>query len=404
MTCDTTTTTCYPCSNPVSCECPKGTVDAQCVQYTGDDLDNIEVTTGMYLEEILQHLNDFIFTETDFTANSTDSIIGTPGGGHGHSPTYDVRIDPAGIITVGPLGLMADGDLVGDGKVKVNAGDPKDYLEDQLAPANDTHNIITITPTSIGGVIYPIPTVNIVNLLQYISDNYHELLCEIVQNCVPSSTTTTSTTSTSTTSTSSTTTTSTTTTTHGLSGFDLNNNSDIADPFSIYFFDEVSFINYVVDLTTGDNQSASYTYNGSASESTVNIQHSTLVSVHLELIVNGDVIFDATVTNIGTLTFNNIDPYADVVVNLTSAASATTTTSTTTTSTSSTTTTTSPTGCTSYTITNNTLVGQRVTYIDCDTGNTPDFYLGRSSSITVCADNGSVDASDCSVVVNGPCS
>lgn len=181
----TTTTTCYPCQSSVDCDCPYGVVDAGCVQYTGDDLENFDINSGDYLDDILQKLDNFIFAETEFDANSTDSIIGTTGGTNGHSPLYDVRIDPDddNALTVSALGLMVNTNDFGDGKVKVDSSDIKDYLEDQLLPGTD--GIVTITPTTIGGVIYMIPSIDISALLDYIKIHYTTKLCEMVQECIP---------------------------------------------------------------------------------------------------------------------------------------------------------------------------------------------------------------------------
>lgn len=181
----TTTTTCYPCQNQADCDCPNGVVDAGCVQYTGDDLVNFDINSGDFLDDILAKLDQFLFSETPFTANSTNSIVATAGGTNGHSPQYNVRIDPDGdnALTVSALGLMVDTNSFGDGKVKVDAADPKDYLEDQLDQGTD--GIITITPTTIGGVIYMVPSIDIAALLGYIKIHHTDLLCEIVQQCIP---------------------------------------------------------------------------------------------------------------------------------------------------------------------------------------------------------------------------
>jgi len=219
MTC-VNTTTCSPCNQTANCgcsdcNCPNGIVDTTCVIYTGDNLENLDVETGEYLDEILQKLNDVVYSQTNFIANSTDSIIGTTGGIAGHSPVFTVRIDPddENVITVSSAGLMVDSALTGDGKVKVDSEDEKDYLKNQFTAGTDINNIVTITPVAAGGVIYMTPSINIVNLLLYIQENYSELLCSIANACVPDelTTTTSSTSSTTTTSTSTTTTTTTTT-------------------------------------------------------------------------------------------------------------------------------------------------------------------------------------------------
>jgi hypothetical protein len=187
------------CPDITNCDCPYGEIDALCVQYNGEDLTNINVETGDYLHYILEELNNFVFTETIFTPNSTDSIVATSGGTKGHSPFFSVRIDPDtdNAITVSGSGLFVDESLVGDGKVKVDLADPKDYLEDQMAGATDANNIVTITVTNVAGVLYMVPSVDVTALISYIETHHYDWLCEIASSCVPTpGTTTTSTTST----------------------------------------------------------------------------------------------------------------------------------------------------------------------------------------------------------------
>lgn len=356
MSCLTDTTTCTPCNQSVSCDCPNGRVDAMCVQYTGADLDNLGVTSGEYLNTILQKINDSVFTQTNFVANTTDTIRGITGGTLGHSPMFEVRIDPDedNAIEVTSLGLFVSPDNMGDGKVKVDASDPKDYLKNQLSPGTD--GIVTITPTVIAGVVYMVPSIDIPALLQYIKENHKELLCQIAAECIPNETTTTSTTTTSTTSTSTTTT---TTTTVAPNDFDISNNSGVSVPFTIFFTDEVSLIDYVVDNTTGNGQFTHYEYVGTTNQSTLTIQHSPSVSVGIQVFVDSIEIYDS-INTVGSVVIPNIDPRSDVFVNLNQppATTTTSTSSTTTTSTSSTTTTTTSTSTTSTTTTSTTTESQ----------------------------------------------
>lgn len=357
----TTTTTCYSCNSGVDCDCPNGVVDAGCVQYTGDDLENIDVTSGMYLDDILALLDEFVFAETDFEANSSDSIVGTTGGTNGHSPSYSVRIDPDddNIITVSGLGIMANSDLVGDGKVKVNAADDKDYLEEQVEGGTDANNIITLTATSIGGVIYMVPSINIINLLNYINITNHELLCTIVSTCVvdpgeciaymvendtedpalysyidcdgetvgplsldpteqsnifcaqEGSVTTdpeglviftvndydcTSTMTTSTTTTSSSTTT--TTTAAESNDFTYLNSSGFPVPFSVVLTDEGSLIDYFFDSTTYNSQQVTYNYFSLSATGELNIIRNSVALdslIGIELFVGGSLEYNAYV-------------------------------------------------------------------------------------------------------------
>jgi len=336
-------------------------VDTTCVIYTGDNLENLDVETGEYLDEILQKLNDVVYSQTNFIANSTDSIIGTTGGIAGHSPVFTVRIDPddENVITVSSAGLMVDSALTGDGKVKVDSEDEKDYLKNQFTAGTDINNIVTITPVAAGGVIYMTPSINIVNLLLYIQENYSELLCSIANACVPDELTTT-TSSTSSTTTTSTSTTTTTTTTIGPSDFEITNNSGIAVPFSIYFTDETSLIDYIVDTTTGNAQYSSYQYVGTASTSRLTIQHSPDVSVGIQVFMDGIEIYDQT-DFVGSIELDNIDPYADIIINLKTPTTTTTTTSTSTTSTSTSSTSSTSTTSTSSTTTTSTSTSSTTT-------------------------------------------
>lgn len=371
MSCTTTTTTtCYPCDADITCDCPHGTADAQCVQYTGDDLDNIGVHNGDYLETILQTLNDVVFSEVDFDANSTDSIEGVSGGSHGHSPMYNVILDPtdSNALTITSLGLYANSDNIGDGKVKVDSSDTKDYLINQLLPGNDANNIITITPTNISGVIYMVPIIDIVAFLNYIKDNFSDLLCSLVTDCMPVTTTTTSTSTSSTTSTTSTSSTTTTTTTAAPNTFQINNDSNATGAFTIYLTDETSLINYVIDNTTFTGQSAYYTYSGTTNGSKITVQHSPTITVRVEVLVNSVSFYDS-VDSVGSDTISAIPPQTDIVINIYQDPATTTTTTTTSTSTTSTTSTTTTT-TSSTTTTTTTLTGTGIVNVDntCDAG------------------------------------
>ena len=180
----TTTTTCKP--GLFACElgCLKE-IDASCVIYTGEVLSSIGVTSGMYLDEILEVLDALNFTETVFVANDSASIEGTTGGTNGHSPNYDVKVDPSSsnIITVSSAGLMVNSNSGGDGKVKVDASDTKDYLENQLAGGTSNLNIMTITPVKSGGVIVVTPTFSVWQLMNAIENFYLGEFCDAFSDC-----------------------------------------------------------------------------------------------------------------------------------------------------------------------------------------------------------------------------
>lgn len=185
-------------------------LDAKCVEYNGPDLNNLfNISTGATLEEILQAIDLLSFSETPFVANSTNTVYAVGGGYHGHSPSYGVRINgiaPVNLLTVSQDGLFVDTAVGGDGKVKVDSGDPKDYLEDQFAVADDGVVIMTVTPTKVSGKMRFVPGFDVEALLSKIKVDYEDEFCEIIHDCIPHeinyfTTTTTSTSSTTTTTT-----------------------------------------------------------------------------------------------------------------------------------------------------------------------------------------------------------
>jgi hypothetical protein len=187
MACSTTTTTTTTCKPGLfACEigCLKE-IDASCVIYTGENLTNIGVTSGMYLDEILAALDALNFTETVFVANDSSSVSGTTGGTNGHSPIYDVKLDPssANIMTVSSAGLLVNSNTGGDGKVKVDASDTKDYLENQLAGGTSNLNIMTVTPVKSGGVMVITPTFSVWHLMNAIENYYLGEFCEAFSDC-----------------------------------------------------------------------------------------------------------------------------------------------------------------------------------------------------------------------------
>lgn len=176
-------------------------LDATCVQYTGPDLDNLfNIDSPATLEEILQAIDNITFNETLFSANSNNSIYAVAGGVQGHSPTYNVRLNPqnSNLLVTSTQGLSASLSLGGDGKVKVDSDDDKDYLEDQFGIADDDIVIMTVTPTKVLGRIQFVPSLDIPGFISEIRDNYHDEFCDIIDDCIPhkakSFTTTTTTT------------------------------------------------------------------------------------------------------------------------------------------------------------------------------------------------------------------
>jgi len=176
-------------------------LDASCVDYTGPDLNNLfNMPTDSTLEEIIQSIDALTFVQTPFTAIGTNSIIAIAGGTIGHSPEYRVRRNPSAnnAITSSTDGLKVTSSSIGDGKVKVNAGDTKDYLENQID--GDTDGIVTINIQKIGGKLRFVPAIDIDALLDEIENNHLTTFCSMINDCIPkgiktftSSTTTTTT-------------------------------------------------------------------------------------------------------------------------------------------------------------------------------------------------------------------
>jgi hypothetical protein len=369
----------YPCS---SCEesacnevssCREGCINetnANCVQYTGEDLENINVESGDWLEDILIKLN------------STDTIVATANGTNGHSPYYNVRIDPTdNAITKSAAGLKVSLSQILQGKVKVNAADSLDYLDNQIFAGTD--GIITVTPTVVGGAIYLVPSINKEALMALIEDE----ICAIASSCIPEGESTTTTTSTSTTSTSTTSTTSTTTTTLPSNDFTITNLAG-QGIFDITLRDELSFITYVNDNLTNSGQSAAFTYNGTTNQSEIVIQHLSNVPVGVNVKVDGVVVYNQLLY-LGSVTIQNLDAQSDIEVILYPYAGTTTTTTSTTTS--STTTTTPSINCVTYSITNTTGSSKSLEYEDCE-GTPLSTLIGDGVTFEICAVQGSVIA------------
>lgn len=378
------TTTCYPCSNQTPCT--EGCLhehSTDCIQYLDENLDNIDVQTGDYLTDILKKLNNITFSETDFIPTTTDTILATAGGIHGHSPLYDVKLDPLdNLITKSSTGLKVSLSQVLSGKVKVNASDSLDYLEDQLSSGVDLNNIVTVTPVTIGGKIYLVPSLNKTNLLDWIKDE----LCNLVAGCVPATSSTTSTTSTSTTSTSTTSTSTTsTTTTQPPSEFRLTNLAG-QGIFDVSLRDEVSLINYIFNNTTNNGQSYFTTYTGTTNESEIVVQKGGNVPVGINVKVNGNVVYN-NVLYIGSVTIQNLQAKSEIEVILYPYAG--TTTSTTTTTSTSTSTSSTTFACATYSITNTTGSSKSLQYINCS-GTNVIGSIGNGVTVEICARQGSV--------------
>lgn len=176
----------------MNCVCFDGCpfiLNTLCLEYTGEDLDNyLNIESGATGEEIIQALDNLSeIDQTTFITNASNSIYAVPGGTLGHSPTYHIRINPSSLnlITVSSNGIMITQGTGGDGKVKVDEDDDKDYLEDQFGEESD--GIVTITPTTVSGKVRFVPSIDTEALLLEIQENHIDLFCSIITDCIPKS-------------------------------------------------------------------------------------------------------------------------------------------------------------------------------------------------------------------------
>lgn len=112
--------------------------------------------------------------ETIFSPIQGVGIGITAGGAYGHTPKFDIVIDPtsnAG-LTVGNDGLKLTlpAPYVPDYKVKVDVGDTPDYLENQIEVGTDPLGVVTLTITKVGGKLRITPTINVSAFCTQVSD------------------------------------------------------------------------------------------------------------------------------------------------------------------------------------------------------------------------------------------
>lgn len=162
--------------------------DASCAEYTGETLPNIDVAPYDTVEEVLIKLNDLLdFARTPFIANSTNTVSVLGGGVEGHSPKYSVRLNPSTLnaISSSSSGIKVVSTSGGDGKVKVNDSDIRDYLETKFAQTDDDIVIMTVTPVKVSEKIQFVPSISIETLLGEIKTQHSIQFCEIISDCIP---------------------------------------------------------------------------------------------------------------------------------------------------------------------------------------------------------------------------
>lgn len=176
---------CDQCADDTRCT---SKMDAQCVIYHFEtdqpsQLTCLGINNGASLEEILEAIDDLVCNSFNipFQPVNSDSISWTPGGPAGHKPKADVIISPDvdnGLI-LRENGLFA----VGDGKVKVDADDEPDYLENQMTGGSSPSGLITIQTINQGGIMAIIPSLDISVLLTIIQQEFNEEFCQIIDSC-----------------------------------------------------------------------------------------------------------------------------------------------------------------------------------------------------------------------------
>jgi hypothetical protein len=169
-------------------------MDAQCVIYHWDNdptnppppskLTCLGIANGTSVEKILETIDTYVCNAFNipFEGQDTPSIHWTPGGPAGHKPKADVQISPDGgnELTLRSNGLYAPS---GECKVKVDADDTCDYLENQIEGGTD--GIVTNTVVNVAHKLKVVPAIDIAALLAAIINDttFLTLLCDAVSSC-----------------------------------------------------------------------------------------------------------------------------------------------------------------------------------------------------------------------------
>lgn len=176
---------CDQCAEDTRCT---SKMDAQCVIYhfntqIPSQLTCLGIPNGANLETILEAIDDLVCNSFNipFEPEDSESIYWEAGGPAGHKPQAHVRISPddENGLVIRENGLYA----TGDGKVKVDAADEPDYLENQIEGGSSPSGIITNTVVNVGGLLQVIPSIDIAVLLTVIREQFSEQFCEILSEC-----------------------------------------------------------------------------------------------------------------------------------------------------------------------------------------------------------------------------
>lgn len=170
---------CDQCAEDTNCTTK---MDAQCVIYhfnrtTPSQLTCLGLANGVSVEEILEAIDDLICSNFNipFEPVDTASIEWTPGGPAGHKPQADVILSPdAGqIIIQRANGLFAENDH----KVKVDAADTPDYLENQIEGVLSPTGV-SIEIENVGGVLQVKASIDL--------ETFGPLICQFCNATSPS--------------------------------------------------------------------------------------------------------------------------------------------------------------------------------------------------------------------------
>lgn len=158
-------------------------VDSNCVVYHLDHpekpskLDNLGLPNGASAEQIFEAIDDKIGNSFNvpLTVQDSDTIDLTASGSVNHNLKADVKISATAgnIIEAKTDGIYATAQ--DDGKVKVNATDVKDYLENQIIGGTDS--IVSNSVIVESGQLKIQPSIDMVQLMAQLCANENFISC-----------------------------------------------------------------------------------------------------------------------------------------------------------------------------------------------------------------------------------
>lgn len=176
---------CDDCANDSRCV---QKIDSKCGIYHFNTniptkLVNLQFDNGSNIEEILEKIDTLIGSKFNipFTPEDTLTIKWIAGGQSGHSPKANVPISPTSGNTVVSLpdGLFAP-DYNKDYKVKVDATDAPDFLENQIVGGTD--GVFSNSVNNEGGLLQVMPSLDILCLLKRIKAEFPDEFCALIQD------------------------------------------------------------------------------------------------------------------------------------------------------------------------------------------------------------------------------